>query len=238
MTQYRFAEHTVIVALLAGIDHEAFQRCRCYFGGGTAVVLTRGEYRLSRDIDFLCADQAGYREMRLRLQQPDLGHLFPSGVVSVRDVRADQYGIRTILSFRDMLFRFEIIREARIPLSGGIHPVLMTPILRHEDLVAEKLLANADRGDDPATAQRDAIDLGMLVGDDDTFGDSAVAIAEAAYGVDVRRKALAAAARLASEEQRSEITIALSMMPEDTDRAVTAFRRACARRWGDQPAAL
>jgi hypothetical protein len=116
------------------MDHDLLQRHRCWFGGGTGIVPDRGEYRLSRDIGFLCAD-------------------------------AD-----------DVPLRFEIVREARISLAGRPDPSLGVPRLSETDRVAEKLLANADRCQDRATACRDAIDLGM---DDATVQQAADALAAA-----------------------------------------------------------
>jgi len=36
---------------------------KCFFSGGTAIVLALNEYRKSVGIDFLCAFQEDYREM-------------------------------------------------------------------------------------------------------------------------------------------------------------------------------
>lgn len=42
------------------MDATLLESSRCYFGGGTAIVLMYGEYRLSLDVDFLCSDVDGY----------------------------------------------------------------------------------------------------------------------------------------------------------------------------------
>lgn len=34
---------------------------QCYFGGGTQLAMTYGEYRESRDVDFLCSSRDGFR---------------------------------------------------------------------------------------------------------------------------------------------------------------------------------
>lgn len=41
-------------AMLSRLDSEFLARARCFFGGGTRIVLELGEYRESRDVDFLC----------------------------------------------------------------------------------------------------------------------------------------------------------------------------------------
>ena len=46
------------------MSHDRLMTWKCWFAGGTEIVLDLGEYRLSKDIDFLCADVDGYRELR------------------------------------------------------------------------------------------------------------------------------------------------------------------------------
>ena len=68
--------------MLQALDDAFLQRHHCYFGGGTAIVLRRGEYRESADIDFLVSDIAAYRELRKQLQDPQmLEQLFGIGRV-------------------------------------------------------------------------------------------------------------------------------------------------------------
>ncbi len=59
-------EHRLIAEALAAMDADLLLSSHCYFGGGTAIVLQNQEYRRSLDVDFLCADVAGYRELRGR----------------------------------------------------------------------------------------------------------------------------------------------------------------------------
>ena len=207
------------------------RRCRCWFGGGTAIVLDVGEYRLSKDIDFLCADVDGYRELRSAVAAQGIAALFGRDVRQERDVRTDQYGIRTVVSVAGIPLRFEIIREARIALAGGTHPVVPVPCLGPSERAAEKLLANADRGLDPATGCRDALDLGMLIRRDGPLPAGAVVMAEHAYGDDVGRRATQVAAALGSASQRQHAAGILGMSAEDVDAAARAFRRECRRVW-------
>lgn len=64
MVHFKRPEHQAVAAALRAMDHDLLMRCACWFGRGTEIVLDLGEYRLSKDIDFLCADADGYREMR------------------------------------------------------------------------------------------------------------------------------------------------------------------------------
>lgn len=141
----------------------------CLFGGGTAIALRFGEFRESVDIDFIVSCAEGYRALRTALRhRSDLAPLLAPGTsapfTSVREVRADQYGIRTTVTVVDVQIKFEIVRESRIELDrpgpedhvAGI--ACLTPI----DMVATKLLANSDRWSDASVFSRDLIDLAMM----------------------------------------------------------------------------
>lgn len=186
---FKRAAHVEVVAMLATLDRAFLERCKCYFGGGTRIVLALGEYRESRDIDFLCASQEGYRMLRETVSQASLGKLSPRDLELARDVRTDQYGIRTWIARGDFKIKFEIIREARIDLEGDQAAGIPVTCLSHRHAFAEKFLANADRGMDPSTLSRDAVDLAFMI-EGWSRGDAAagLAVARAAYGADVDRK--------------------------------------------------
>jgi len=78
-------------------------------------------------------------------------------------VRADQYGIRTVLRIGDELIKFEIVNEARIDLSGENVPSLHVPSLDRVCCFAEKILANDDRWNDESVLSRDMIDLAFMI---------------------------------------------------------------------------
>jgi hypothetical protein len=50
--------HQRIATLLQAFDADLLLQANCYFAGGTAIVLSLGEYRESLDVDFLCASNA------------------------------------------------------------------------------------------------------------------------------------------------------------------------------------
>jgi len=156
--------HNRIQTLLSALDTDFLTENKCYFGGGTAIVLALNEYRESVDIDFLCASQEGYRALRNTIHEGSLGAIFSRPVELVRDVRADRYGIRTFLRVDGVPVKFEIVSEGRIEIEGEMDHVTGVPTLTRTDMYAEKLLANADRYRDKAVASRDIIDLAMMIG--------------------------------------------------------------------------
>lgn len=160
--------HQRIARVLLSLNGSLLREHGCLFGGGTAIVLRRGEYRESIDMDFLISNTRGYRELRQMLTgRQGLASILESdspGIESVRDIRADQYGIRTMLLVGGTQIKFEIILEGRIdfdpPAAGD--EVCGVATLSLLDLVASKLLANSDRWYDDGVFSRDLIDLAIL----------------------------------------------------------------------------
>ena len=160
--------HRRVARILAALDGAKLRELKCWFGGGTAIALRHGEFRESVDIDFLISDPAGYRQLRQRLAgAANIDALLRAGAPPVelaRDIRADQYGIRTALLVDGVRIKFEIVREARIELEGPARNDVVCGIaaLATTDLAASKLLANSDRWRDDSAFSRDAIDLAMM----------------------------------------------------------------------------
>lgn len=160
--------HQRIAHVLGALDGDVLRRHGCLFGGGTCIALRYGEYRESVDMDFLVSDAAGFRELRGLLTGPaGLNAVVRAGaqpLTVLRELRADQYGVRTVVQMDGQAIKFEIVREARIDLnSPGPADVLcgiatLTPL----DLATSKLLANADRQADDGVFSRDVIDLAMM----------------------------------------------------------------------------
>lgn len=183
--------HNDILNALRCLDGDLLLDAECYFGGDTAIVLNLGEYRESVDIDFLCASKEGYRKLRQALWGTSdiTGLLLPDAELqTLRDVRVDQYGIRTLIGTADVSIKFEIVREARIQLAGEMDERLGVPVLTRDCMYAEKLLANADRWADKAVLNRDILDLSMMISRWGAIPGEAWDIAEGAYG-DTARKA-------------------------------------------------
>lgn len=224
-------EHEAIGDALRRMNHRMLTDNRCWFGGGTAIVLRLGEYRSSLDVDFLCSDVDGYREVRNALVSKGPGALFPGEIKSVRGIRADQYGIRMFVEHLGQPIKFEIVRESRIEVEGEPDPVLQVPTLLVDDMFAEKLLANSDRCMDRSTAYRDAIDLGRLVEAYGPIPENALAKAVGAYGQDIERKSVWVVNRLCSRDELRNAAEALRMDTGAAATAIASLRQDCRRIW-------
>ena len=182
--------HKRIAAVLQSLNSELLTENQCWFGGGTAIVLARNEYRESSDIDFLVSDLSGYQKLRSLFKTNGIKALTRTGMalITTRDIRTDQYGLRTMLRVGDAEIKFEIVFEGRIKLTPPpLHNCICgAPTLTDLDMAAGKLLANSDRWSDDSVFSRDLIDLAMLALSK-TQMQEAIQKAEAAYGDTVRR---------------------------------------------------
>ena len=181
--------HRRIAAILGSLDADLLAANACWFGGGTAMALRLGEYRESVDIDFLVSDNKGYRALRERLTGPaGMQSIARPGALleAAREVRADRYGIRTLLRTEGIGIKFEIVSEGRIALEtpGDADTICGVATLTPLDMAASKLLANSDRWGDDAVMSRDLIDLAMMQPDGALFR-GALAKAKTAYGKSV-----------------------------------------------------
>lgn len=183
--------HRDVALVLQCLEASVLAQRHCYFGGGTAMALRYGEYRESVDIDFLVSQKEGYRDLRQMLGGlHGLNPIVRPGmkVDLAREVRADQYGIRTYVRSGAAVIKLEIVLEARIELVAPAEDdrICGVPTLAPIDMAAEKLLANADRWADDSVFSRDLIDLAMQAAGQQLLR-AACAKAEEAYGASVRR---------------------------------------------------
>jgi hypothetical protein len=221
---YRRVHHRRIGQVLAAMNAPFLADAQCYFGGGTAIALQLDEYRESLDIDFLCADQAGYRQIREAVfNDPQLQSLFTQPVRLLRDVRADQYGVRTVLEMDGCPIKFEIVREGRITLGGVAVPDIPVLCLTRSDSFAEKLLANADRYGDRSVMSRDIIDLLMMQQHWGSIPDTAWQKVGAAYGESARRAYDAAKQMLRDAAYLSRCTGAMGISEQAAGLLVDAI---------------
>jgi nucleotidyltransferase AbiEii toxin of type IV toxin-antitoxin system len=178
--------HRVVQAILGLLRADVLRHCGFLFGGGTRIVLDLGEYRESKDIDFLCSDPQGYSDLRFDVSRQGYPALFTAeGLERLelpREIRIDQYGIRFAVALGTTALRIELIREARIDLGPGERPP-WSPVdcLSIPDCYAEKLLANSDRWADRQILSRDLMDLAALRARCGPIPDSAWSKVEAAY---------------------------------------------------------
>jgi len=200
VSEYRRLRHRSVARVLDVLNAELLTRTQCYFGGGTRIALELNEYRESEDLDFICSELAGYRTLRAKISNRSLGDLIPKSHADVsllREVRADQYGIRTVLNVQDEPLKFEIILEARIHVSATKVKGIPVPVLDRISCFAEKWLANADRWNDQAVLSRDAIDLAfMLAAWKSEDAITGAELASRAYGDAIGRAGRDASAKL------------------------------------------
>lgn len=140
---------------------------QCFFGGGTAIALRYGEFRESVDIDFLISDIGLYGKVRNDIRDHhDLSPLLLPGktLELIRDLRTDQYGIRTVIGIGEAKIKLEIISEGRISfdLPEPKEFIDGIPSLTRLDSITSKLLVNSDRYADDSVYSRDLIDLAMM----------------------------------------------------------------------------
>jgi hypothetical protein len=183
--------HVRIATILQALNSELLRDHQCYFGGGTAIVLSRDEYRESVDIDFLISNPLGYRQLResLTSQNGFASIVRPdSNVTLAREIRADQYGLRTMLQVGNVEIKFEIVLEGRIQLDAPSKAdrICGVTTLSAIDMAASKILANSDRWADDSVFSRDLIDLAMLNLPSHKF-KKAMAKATQAYGASAQR---------------------------------------------------
>lgn len=193
--------HVFVNEILSCLNADFLLSSRCYFGGGTRIVLELGEYRESAGIDFLCSERNGYRALRSTISETSLGEIAAAPIAFARDIRGDQYGIRTVLEAHGQRIKFEILNEARIDLSGEVIERMHIPCLDRLCCFAEKLLANHDRWRDDSASSRDAVDLGFMV-NGWGIGDFVAGARRAreAYGDGIEESIRAAAQKLLADK--------------------------------------
>lgn len=162
------AHHQRIAQVLSLLNAPLLRDHDCLFGGGTAIALRFGEYRESVDIDFMVSNTANYGKLRALLTSPSgIAPIFMQGqqlVAQTREVRADQYGIRTMVAVAEHPIKLEIILEGRVALAPPAPEDHLCGVatLTLLDMATTKLLANSDRWGDDAVFNRDLIDLAMM----------------------------------------------------------------------------
>ena len=153
--------------MLQALDGPLLSSHGCLFGGGTAIALRHGEYRESVDMDFLVSYLPGYRALREMLTgAQNLNPITRPGqpLELARELRTDQYGLRTLVQTDGVATKLEIVHEARITLDAPAagDALCGVPTLTSLDMAASKLLANSDASADDAVYSRDLIDLAMM----------------------------------------------------------------------------
>lgn len=202
---FKRVHHQLIAQILYALDGSLLCEANCLFGGGTAIALRFGEYRESVDIDFLVSDVQSYRDLRQKLTGPTgikaILRETAAPLSQLREIRADQYGIRTMLMVAEQPIKFEIVLEGRITLEapGAGDEICRIATLTPLDLLTSKLLANSDRWNDDGVFNRDVIDLAMMRPSLPLLRQ-AVVKAEQAYGPSICQDLDKAIARLQTRQ--------------------------------------
>lgn len=218
---FKRLHHQAIAQVLHALDGGLLRQHHCLFGGGTVIAMRYGEYRESVDIDFMVSSTAGYRELR-QLAGTDLGPLFRDSTLPfapLREVRTDQYGIRSTLNVVGRDVKFEIVREGRVELDA---PELEDTVcgiatLSPLDMATSKLLANADRWYDDGAFNRDLIDLAMMHPNKELL-ECAVSKSQKAYGNAILQDLAKAVARV--EDRSGWLERCMEAMAMDIPKAV------------------
>ena len=225
--------HRRIARVLSALDGDLLREANCLFGGGTAMALRFGEYRESVDMDFLVSDLSSYRRLRQLLtgEAGFAGLLRPDGEKFrlAREVRSDQYGIRTTLLVDELPIKFEIVLEGRIELeeASAKNQVCGVSTLTALDMATSKLLANSDRWSDDAVFSRDVIDLAMMCPSLPLLR-RALFKAQAAYGEAIARDLERAIERLQNRQdwlERCTQVMAISLPKAVLWSKIRALRR-------------
>ncbi|MDN5924664.1 MAG: nucleotidyl transferase AbiEii/AbiGii toxin family protein [Xanthomonadales bacterium] len=199
------SHHQTIAQLLYALNGSLLRESHCLFGGGTAMAMRFGEYRESVDVDFLVSDAVGYRHLRQLVREHDsLVPLMREAAPPfelLREIRTDQYGIRALVEVASTPIKLEIVLEGRMTLDlpSPDDEVCGIATLSLADMAASKLLANADRGLDDSTFNRDLVDLAMLAPGSSVLRKALVK-SETAYGKDIRRDLVKSVERLRSRD--------------------------------------
>lgn len=219
--------HQHIAAVLQHLNTDLLRENRCLFGGGTAIALAFGEFRESIDIDFMCDDKEGYRAMRSLVDQSGLAWAFSPSIKIEREPRVDQYGIRSAVSMGgERAIKFEIVFEGRITLDEPKAKDRICGIWRlaDVDLVASKLMANADRWRDDSVMSRDMIDLAMMAS-----GPAVIAAgrakAELAYGTSIASSFAKAKTELLERNNRLKTCVQAMGMTASVPEVAAAVAR-------------
>lgn len=163
MTNFTRQHHQRIEHILRRLNAGLLVANKVGFGGGTAIALRNDEYRVSVDIDLMVSDIDGYRAIKTLVGRGEIGNLFKEPVDF--DFRmSDQYAIRSFVFNEATQIKLEIVFDAYVPLNYAPESdwICGVPTLSNTSLIAEKLLANADRWADSSMFSRDLLDLAIM----------------------------------------------------------------------------
>jgi len=224
LREYQREHHQRIARVLASMNPEFLLRNEAFFGGGTAIALLLDEYRISVDIDFMVASKAGYKALRESVFDHGLKEFFVDGLVpdQIRELRADSDGVRTAFVIDGLNIKFEVVRESRIALTGAIADFAV-PSLSRVSLFAEKLLANADRGNAADSQKKDILDLLTMQMAWGAIPDESIQLAAEAYSYKVIQSAYDNAMSAIADYHLAEVFVSLGIQGRQRGRIISAI---------------
>jgi hypothetical protein len=207
--EFRRPDHRLVAEVRHAMDAQFLEHAGCFLAGGARLTLPLDEYRECRNIVFLFSARSGLRALRETVTADSLGALLRRPLPLARDVRADRDGVRTSIAIGGIRLKLEIVFEGRIDLDGALDARLAVPVLDPKHAVAEKLLANADRGHDESTLSQDLVDLAFAAVH---FGKpvlrAGLELAEEAYGSAVRKHLDSASTAFRENRARASMCLA------------------------------
>ncbi|MEM7762290.1 MAG: nucleotidyl transferase AbiEii/AbiGii toxin family protein [Cyanobacteria bacterium P01_A01_bin.40] len=74
---FKLDHHNKILTILESFNQVLLNESFAYFGGGTLITLDSGEYRWSKDVDFICpVSTSGYKRLRTAIYDGGYQALF------------------------------------------------------------------------------------------------------------------------------------------------------------------
>ena len=232
MRTFKRPHHQRIAQVLSALDADLLREHHCLFAGGTVIAMRYGEYRESVDMDFLVSDIASYRALRVLLKGSSIHKILrddSTSFIQSSEIRADQYGIRTVITSADIKIKFEIALEGRISLSvpGRSDQLCGVSTLTPVDMATSKLLANSDRWNDESVFARDVIDLAMMR-PALALLTKALTNSEEAYGTSIKKDLGKALNKLQQQEgllERCMQVMGMTMSKAEVWQRLRALRR-------------
>lgn len=228
--------HKALRAILSNLNPEIFISHNALFSGGTKIVFDYGDYRWSRDLDFQCSDKINYLKLLATVKNDGVAKLFKQKlhkdlILPESPFVINKDAIRLMVGIAGIKVKIEIFHEVRFVDQGHkMLPHIEIPAITDEDSFISKVFANSDRHADRENCQRDIIDLGYLIVQNNTKGHyllyNALSKTRLVYGHAAARDLLVSACNFLSNEQwRTNSMRALQIAPEYESEIITGVQK-------------
>ena len=193
--EFRRPRHAAIMGVLRRMDAAFLLENRCFLSGGTAAAMELGEYRRAEGMRFLT--EGGFSAIRCGVAHNSFGPVFREQPDLAREVRPDQFGVRSFVNTDDGPIKLEILWTHAPPGVGAPRTGWPVPLVGRRALVTGLVLALFDLGSPKRAYFRNLVDLAFTSASwgNDVLAD-AMATCEQAFGERIS-EGLATALRLA-----------------------------------------